>query len=377
MPTNLNVTTTYPKYCLCTVFSSPILRFALVLIMGTYWFVYVTIGLVALIQIPIGIDLLRFFFPQWKLTRLASRSVYALLFIVMGLIYIVGISYHLFVYLPLLVGTGPLLSVKGVGHTVFALWVWLNVVGNYYYSVTLHPGLDKDFKRPTKKPKPKLCIISENGTITEVKEDGSGSTNRPTAPGERLIYCDPSQITSNKPTRGDLWEPSQSQYCKICDCAVLNLDHHCPFTGNCVGKRNFFNFYMGLCYGTLGLLYAVLITLPYFLECNFKNIMWFFGIVSSREKLAVCAELGPHTHIFLPVCAGFFLSLNMVMLQSLFLISDLSTYNVLLNWSKYPMIRFLYHRIKARKFQEKNSRANTLLFNRSKLGFIFPMSVKT
>lgn len=351
--------------------------------METYWFVYVTIGLVGLIQIPIGIDLLRFMFPQWKLTRLASKSVRVLLFSVMGAIYIIGISYHLFVYLPLLVGPVSLLSVKGVGHTLFALWVWLNVVGNYYYSVALHPGVDKDYRKPSKIPK--LCVISENGIITEVKEDDTSSSNgkssstRSTVPGQRLAYVDQSQIdlSRKKPASGDLWNPSQSHYCKICDCAVLYLDHHCPFTGNCVGLKNFFHFYIGLCYGTLGLLYAVLITLPYFLECNFKNILWFFGIVRNREILPVCRQLGPHSHVFLPVCAGFFLSLNMVLLQTFLLLSDVSTYNVLLNWSKYPMLRFMLHRIKARKFQEKNSRINFLLRTRRKLCYFFPIPVKS
>ena len=351
--------------------------------METYWFVYVTVGLVALIQIPIGLDLLRFVFPQWKLTRLASKSIYFLLFTIMGAIYIIGISYHLFVYLPLLVGRGSLLSITGIAHASFALWVWINVVGNYYYSVTLHPGLDRDFRRPSKKPK--LCIASQSGDIIAVVENNTSNGNtdsntaEPLPPGQRYIYVCQSQIdmAQKKPSRGDLWNPSHSQYCKICDCAILYLDHHCPFTGNCVGQRNFFNFYLGLCYGSLGLFYAVVITLPYFLECNMKNIAWYFGILGSLEKLPVCKELGPHSHIFLPVFAGFFLSSNMVLLQSLFLLADLSTYNVLLNWSKYPMLRFIYHRIKARKFQEKNSRINTLLWTNKKIGYFFPMAAKS
>lgn len=102
------------------------------------WFVYIAITLVALVQIPIAIDLLRFVFPKWKLARLASRAVYFILFTAMGSIFCIGLSYHLFVYLPLLAGEHPLQSVKGFLHVLFAVWVWVNVVGNYYFSVFLH-----------------------------------------------------------------------------------------------------------------------------------------------------------------------------------------------------------------------------------------------
>lgn len=351
--------------------------------MDTYWFVYVTIGLVGLVQIPIGIDLLRFTFPKWKLARLASKAVHLFLFTVMGTIFIIGLCYHLFIFLPLLVAPGSLLSLKGLGHTLFALWVWVNVVGNYYYAVRVHPGINKDYKPPCKK-----SVISENSTITEVKEDDCTTTeaelrsSRQDVSGNngtlRLVYRDSSQIRSEpvvRPKTGDLWEPSHTHYCKICECAIPYLDHHCPFTGNCAGLRNYFNFFLTLLYGTIGLFYAVVITLSYFFECNLRNILWYIGFVSNRERKLVCEQLGPHSHIFLPVFVGFFLSFSMLLLQFFFLLSDLSTYNILQNWSKYPMLRFMVHRIKARKFQDRDSRMNVLMRNRrNTLAYLFPSS---
>ena len=351
--------------------------------MDTYWFVYITIGLVGLVQIPIGIDLLRFAFPKWKLSRFASKTVHFFLFTVMGTIYIIGLSYHLFIFLPLLVGPGSLLSFKGLGHIFFALYVWVNVVGNYYYAVLVHPGINKEYKRPSKKP------ISEKRTVTEVKDDDS-TANRDGFRfsqqyvsgniGTQRLYCELSQIRSGPATRpkmGDLWEPDRTHFCKICNCAIPYLDHHCPFTGNCAGLRNYLNFFLFLFYGTIGLFYAVVITLPYFFECNLKNILWYIGVVSNREGKHVCKQLGPHSHIFIPVFAGFFLSSNMLLLQSFFLLSDLSTYNILQNWSKYPMLLFMLHRIKARKFLDKDSRVNILMRNRRNiLAYLFPSSSK-
>ena len=350
--------------------------------MDTYWFVYITIILVLLVQIPIGIDLLRFVFPSWRLARLASRAVHGVLFTVVGAIFCIGLGYHLFVYLPLLAGRDPLQSLKGLVHVTFALWVWLNIVGNYFYSVLLHPGLDKDYKPPGQ-GRPKLCYFSEDGIITEVKEDEQSSsevhrhrgTATTDAPVDRF-YCDASLIgTGGHPKSGTDWTPSRTHFCKVCECAIPYLDHHCPFTGNCAGLRNYSNFLIGLCYGVVGLLYAVVITLPYFFECNFKNILWYFGLASDRTSSPVCEELGPHSHIFLPVFAGFCLAGNMLLVQLLLLAADLSTYNVLSNWSKYPMLRFLLQRIKSRKCLDKDSRLNVLIRSQRKnlLSYLIPV----
>lgn len=349
--------------------------------METYWFVYVTIFLVALIQVPIAIDLLRFVFPRWKLARAASRGVHFILFSVMGSIFCIALSYHLFIYLPLLAGEKPLQSLNGLLHVAFTLWVWINVVGNYYYSVNLHPGMDRDYRPPSHAPK--LCFMSDEGVIMEVKDEksavedqGCESVKSEAASNDQTcFYCEASLIgTSGPPKNGTEWKPSRTHYCKICECAVPYLDHHCPFTGNCAGLRNYSNFFLCLLYGTLGLFYAVLITLPYFFECNLKNILWYFGLVSSRVSYPVCEVLGPHSHIFLPVFAGFCLSGNILMFQVLFLAADLSTYNILGNRSKLPILRFMLQRMKAKKFLDKNSRWKVLFGNQRKglRSYLFP-----
>ena len=355
--------------------------------MDTYLFVYVTIFLVAVAQIPIGVDLLRFMFPNWKLARFASRTVYFILFSSAGCIFCIGLGYHLFVYLPLLAGQESLLSVKGLIHIAFALWVWVNVVGNYYHSVSIHPGLDKDYKPPSSKPR--LCVMSENGTITEVMEEGKqestiiqrqtkGDTNDNPVKTQRPFYCDPSMIKEfiEIPKSGADWKPNRTHYCKVCQCAILYIDHHCPFTGNCTGLRNYSNFFLGLVYGTVGLLYAVIITLPYFFDCDLKKILWFAGIVSSKESSPVCQDLGPHSHIFMPVFAGFLITLNMLLLQVLFLASDLSTYDVLSRWTRFPMFRFMLQRIKARKCLDKDSRLNVLIISQRKNWFWYLVPVR-
>lgn len=363
-----------------------------------YWFIYVIIFLFALLQTPILVDVLRVVFPERRIGRVTNKVSNFLIIILMSSFAIVGLSYYLLIYLPLMFGN-PLYSFKGMCHTVFALWVWINMVGNYYLAVFIHPGADETASNISQHSD---CKETNSSTvISDSKEsigesDQSGLTHRkldaqnatqeqghqqsPTE-GKPVI---PTGVVGNQPPgleeqpkHGMEWNPNWSRYCKVCDATILYMDHHCPFTGNCTGLRNYSYFYLWLIYITIGLGYAVVVSFPYFSECSLSKLWWYLGLVATFEQSEVCNQLGPNSNITFPVIGGLWVCWNMLVIQTILLLSDMSTYVALKNLVRLPLFRFMWQRMRGMKFREPNSRLNVLLLSQrpNPLWFLVPVYI--
>lgn len=323
--------------------------------MEVYWFLLIAVLLATFTVIPLGVDLLRFFFPHWRLSRVVGKAAHIFLVATVTGLFLIIIYYHHFVFLPVLLShQSPFDSTTGLFHVVFSTWLWLNVLGNYYHTISMHPGADNSFSSwRLKFEEAKLASYGINIEPPPVIQSSAKH------PNENGGSCVP--VCRNKrliPRTGTDWRPSRTHICSVCHCAVFYWDHHCPFTGNCIGLRNYSNFFLGLCYGVTGGCYAAVITWPFFFHCNILPLF------DTYEPQTVCTELGASSYIFLLILLGLWLTLCTLLLNVILLLADLSTYDVLKYWNKYPMVQFIFQRICAGKCLDDDSRFRILILNR-------------
>ncbi|XP_060037313.1 palmitoyltransferase ZDHHC22 isoform X2 [Erinaceus europaeus] len=117
---------------------------------------------------------------------------------------------------------------------------------------------------------------------------------------------------------GALRAPPSTHFCRVCARVALRHDHHCFFTGNCIGGRNLRNFVLFCLYTSLACLHSAAAGLAYIsavLTVSFAHPLafltllptaigqFFSGAVLGSEMLVILM-----LHLWLAVglaCAGF------------------------------------------------------------------------
>ena len=69
----------------------------------------------------------------------------------------------------------------------------------------------------------------------------------------------------------NIYRPPRSKHCTSCQNCVEVFDHHCPWTGNCVAKRNYKYFYCFIIFVTAFSVYAVALCTIVLIKNYFKH----------------------------------------------------------------------------------------------------------
>ncbi|XP_030320328.1 palmitoyltransferase ZDHHC18 isoform X4 [Calypte anna] len=87
-----------------------------------------------------------------------------------------------------------------------------------------------------------------------------------------------------------MFRPPRTSHCSVCDNCVERFDHHCPWVGNCVGKRNYRYFY------------AFILSLSFLTAFIFACVVTHLTLRSQRDGFLNTLKMTPASVLELVIC---------------------------------------------------------------------------
>ncbi|KAF6739865.1 Palmitoyltransferase ZDHHC18 [Oryzias melastigma] len=150
------------------------------------------------------------------------------------------------------------------------LTVFIPVIGAALFVFVVISLLRTSFTDPGILPR----ATPDEAADIERQIDTSGSSTYRPPPRTKEILINQQVVKLKYCFTCKMFRPPRTSHCSLCDNCVERFDHHCPWVGNCVGKRNyrfFYSFIISLSFLTSFIFGCVIahITLRKFTSLNF------------------------------------------------------------------------------------------------------------
>ncbi|KAF7660055.1 hypothetical protein LDENG_00288450 [Lucifuga dentata] len=119
------------------------------------------------------------------------------------------------------------------------LTVFIPVIGGVLFVFVVICLLRTSFTDPGILPR----ATPDEAADIEKQIDTSGSSTYRPPPRTKEILINQQVVKLKYCFTCKMFRPPRTSHCSVCDNCVERFDHHCPWVGNCVGKRNYRFFY--------------------------------------------------------------------------------------------------------------------------------------
>ncbi|XP_016358006.1 palmitoyltransferase ZDHHC18-like [Sinocyclocheilus anshuiensis] len=145
--------------------------------------------------------------------------------------------------LPLTIGlifiTSGLFFTFDCPFLVHNLTVFIPVIGGVLFVFVVITLFQTSFIDPGILPR----ALPDEAADIEKQIDNSGSSTYRPPPRTKEILINDQVVKLKYCFTCKMFRPPRTSHCSLCDNCVERFDHHCPWVGNCVGKRNYRFFY--------------------------------------------------------------------------------------------------------------------------------------
>ncbi|CAL8295329.1 unnamed protein product [Merluccius merluccius] len=141
--------------------------------------------------------------------------------------------------LALILVTSVLFFIFDCPFLVQHLTVCIPVIGGALFVFVVITLVQTSFSDPGILPR---ATPDEAADVEKQIDDAGNTTYRP-PPRTREVLINQQAVKLKYCFTCKMFRPPRTSHCSLCDNCVERFDHHCPWVGNCVGKRNYRFFY--------------------------------------------------------------------------------------------------------------------------------------